>query len=85
MKTTFTAIALTVGVLAGGSAAPAFANSQATVDATAQQTQLDLQDWRNAGFDEASYTALSQDVFSDAYRERMARYQALRAERQDRR
>ena len=80
MKTKFTAIALTLGVLAGGAIAPAYANTQA--GSVAQDTRRDLEAWRAAGFDEATFAAVSRDPFSDAYRERMARYQELRGERQ---
>ena len=76
MKTKFTAIALTLGVLAGGAITPAYAaNTQGSVG---EETRRDLEAWRAAGFDETSYQWLSQDPFSDEYRQRMARYQELR-------
>lgn len=81
MKTTLTAVALSLGVLAGGVVAPAHANNAAKAGSIAEQTRQDLADWRQAGFDEASVYALSQDVFSDAYRDRMAKYQELRQQR----
>lgn len=81
MKTKLTAVALSLGVLAGGAVVPAYANDAVKADSIAEQTRKDLADWRQAGFDEASVYALSQDVFSDAYRERMAKYQELRQQR----
>ncbi|OXR48236.1 hypothetical protein PuT2_13670 [Pusillimonas sp. T2] len=80
MKTKLTAVALSLGVLAGGVVAPAYADD-AKAGSIAEQTRQDLADWRQAGFDEASAYALSQDVFSDAYRDRMAKYQELRQQR----
>lgn len=81
MKAKLTAVALSLGVLAGGAMAPAYANDAAKAGSIAEQTRQDLADWRQAGFDEASVYALSQDVFSNAYRDRMAKYQELRQQR----
>ena len=78
MKTKLTAIALTLGVLAGGAVTPASAADRAPAGSVAEETRRDLEAWRAAGFDEASYTSLSVDPFSDEYRARMARYQELR-------
>lgn len=71
----FTAIALTLGVLTGGAATNALAE---TTDVVREQVRQDLKDWRAAGFDEATYSVLVHDVFSDAYQERLAKYQELK-------
>lgn len=83
MKTKLTAIALTLVVLAGGAMTPASAADRAPAGSVAEETRRDLEAWRAAGFDDASYSALAADVFSDEYRNRMARYQELRQQQRN--
>lgn len=85
MNKTVNALALTLGLLASG--AVVTANAQGVSQASAQNMQTtsvadavkqDLADWRQAGFDEQTYNALSQDIFGKAYQQRYAEYQRLR-------
>jgi len=85
MSKTINALALTFGLLASGSLVTA--NAQGANPASVQNTRAtsvgvtvkqDLADWRQAGFDEQTYRALSQDVYGKAYQQRYAEYQRLR-------
>lgn len=78
MKTTISAIALGLGLLASGASASALAKNVETAELTRQEVQQDLKAWRDAGFSEHAYNALSYDVFSDAYQNRMKQYRQLR-------
>jgi len=78
MKSTLSALALGFGLLASATSASALAQNVDQPELTRQEVQRDLQAWRDAGFSEQAYIALSYDVFSDAYKSRMAKYQQLR-------
>lgn len=93
MKTTLTACAFALSLIASGGFTVANAEGSAQQP---QQSQLsssqvqqsqkpsvrdevksDLADWRAAGFDDHSYDVLSRDVFGAEYQQRYAKYQRL--------
>ncbi|TFL15591.1 DUF4148 domain-containing protein [Pusillimonas caeni] len=78
MKTTLSALTLGFGLLASAASVSALAQNVDQEQLTRQEVQQDLQAWRDAGFSENAYIALSYDTFSDAYKSRLAKYQQLR-------
>jgi len=87
MKLKAHALALTLGLAAGGVAMTAQAQNtsgtlqQANPTSTFADVQADLADWRQAGFNDNIVFWLGQDAFSDVSQERMAEYKRLRQAR----
>lgn len=77
MKTTLSAFALGFGLLASAASVSAVAQNIEQQQLTREEVQQDLQAWRDAGFSEHAYIALSYDTFGDAYQSRLATYRQL--------
>ena len=84
-RTHASAIALAFATVFAGQAMAAIGDASANQtqaqssqsSSVSQRVKGDLADWRQAGFDESSLWALSQDVFGKAYQQRYAEYQRL--------
>lgn len=83
-KTTITSIAAALGALTLASAAVAQTQAPVGLDqqvSVGEQTKRDLAAWREAGFTDHAFGALSQDVYGAEYQKRFAKYQELRQSR----
>lgn len=80
MKKTISAIAIGFGLIASGASMSALAQGADQAQLTRAEVQADLKAWRDAGFNETTYIALSYDPFGNLYQERVAKYKELTAE-----